>query len=356
MLTENEHATLSPNMGGYSRKSVVDPVLHDQLKNRVIEEQGRGRTLESMARVVGVSPNTLIQWLSNPDDLPIYGGILSGYPRIGTISGNLNNFFMELDSKGIDFKTTRPARVETSITSAIADGIMGARSMCIPRLIDAPPGVGKTEGINQYLSTILKAEGHKCPVLKIRLNGVSLTLKAVLSLIAGQAFGINGYDDKNDFTAEQAIEKTMEGRGGVLIVDEAQHLGDADTRNAIAIIDLLRGFTDSGIFGVVMFSNSEIYKHLSKGARRTQILSRMEAFRIEIFGLGKGHPGQIALLEEDVLAVMKSWGAKGAEVEEWCLRVARQPGALRNVTTGFLRALEETDEISIGGLKRYVKL
>lgn len=352
MLNQNDHVSLPDSGMLYKTQPTVDPVLHAQLKGRVIHEQRRGKSLEGFSRGLGVPLPLLVQWLDGPDAMPSYAGY-GAKSGVSKITDGLINYFAEIDRCGVNFKRREPDPVVTSVTSAIVDGVKGAALMCIPRLIDAPPGVGKTMGINQYVSQALKADGHKGPTLKIRLNGAVMTQKSILSLIAKQALGGDFFDERNELSVKESIEKAMEGRGGVLLVDEAQHLGDAGSRNAIHIVDLLRDFTDSGCFGVVMFSSGEVYSHLKKGGRRTQILSRMDAFRIEIKGLYKGRAGLVSLQEEDVFLVMRAWNAEGPGIDEWCLRVAQMPGALRNVTTGFLRAMEETGGISLGALKRY---
>lgn len=355
ILIEDENPATYSAGERYSHPPVVAPTLWEELKNRVIDENRRGKTLESFAKAFTFDVNDLKQWLTEPRGLPIYGGNGSK-PKATLITESLVSYFAALDAKGVTHKAYCPPSVETSVTTAIVDAIASARTMCVPRLIDAPPGVGKTEGINQYLSQVFKAEGHKCPVWKIRLDGLSLTHKAVLSLIRRQVLGSDGHDDRSEFTVAEVIDRSTEGRGGVLLIDEAQHLGDADTRNATTIINVLRRFTDTGHFGIVMFGNGEIYRHLSKGGRHTQILSRMDAFRVEIAGLNKGKPGQLALLEEDVLAVLHAWGVKGADIEKWCLRVAQLPGALRNVTNDFRVAMDRYEAINIATLKSVRKL
>lgn len=356
MLVEKENPAPQPHWEPYSKSPLIDPALWAELKSRVIDEQRRGKTLESFAATpFKFDVNDLKQWLTDPAGLPIYGG-RDIHPKHKLITDSLVQYFAAIDAKGVTHKAYCPASVETSVTAAIAQGIASARAMCVPRLIDAPPGVGKTEGINQYLSKVLKSEGHQCPVWKIRLDGLSLTNKSVLALILRQVLGADGRDDRSEFTVAELIDRATEGRGGVLLIDEAQHLGDASTKNATAIINVLRRFTDTGHFGIVMFGNGEIYRHLSKGGRHTQILSRMDAFRVEIAGLDKGKPGQVALLEEDVFAVLQAWGVKGADVEQWCLRLAQLPGALRNVTNAFRVAMDEFETINIAALKRVSKL
>lgn len=355
ILIEDEKPATYSAGESYNHPSVIAPALWEELRNRVINEQGKGKTLESFAKSFEFDVNDLKQWLTEPRGLPIYGGNASK-PKAVLIADVLVKYFAELDAKGVSHKAYCPPSVQTSVTAAIVDAIGSARAMCVPRLIDAPPGVGKTEGINQYLAQVFKSEGHKCPVWKIRLDGLSLTHKAVLSLIRRQVLGNDGHDDRSEFTVAEVIDRFTEGRGGVLLIDEAQHLGDADTKNATTILNVLRRFTDTGHFGIVMFGNGEIYRHLSKGGRHTQILSRMDAFRVEIAGLNMGKPGQVALLEEDVLAVLHAWGVKGADVEKWCLRVAQQPGALRNVTNDFRMAMDRYEAINIATLKRVRKL
>jgi hypothetical protein len=337
----------------YELPPAIDPARWESIRNRLIDEQERGQSLESFAKVAGVHVSSLGRWLSAPDAMPIYSGMTGqGKSTPQRIAQALEQYFSEIDERGLNLRDPCPYSVETSVTRTIFDGISRARAMCVPMLIDAPPGIGKTEGIKRYISRTRKAQGFNCPVWSIKLTEDRLTLKSVYTLIARQILGGDGYDEKNDFTVAQAIEAATEGRAGVLIIDEAQHLGDAEKRNGLLLINALRRFSDGGHFGIALFGNGEIYRHLKKGNRHTQILSRMDAFRLEVAGLGQGKNGQPALLESDVLAVMDAWHVKGDDLERWCLRAAQAPGSLRNVTNAFRLCLDQFEAINLSGLQR----
>lgn len=317
----------------------------ETIKNSVIDLLSKNHQLINIARATKTELRTLDGWLSEYDtDL-----IWSTVSKEG-IADRLECYLSESQAREQRRKKPETPHVETAVTRAVCLSIKSARSMCVPRLIDAPPGVGKTEGMEQYLANARKVEGFNCPVWKIRLDELCLTNKAILSLIAREVLGVDGYGERSENDLVRSIDSAVLGVNGVLLVDEAQYLGETSTRNGVAILNTLRRFTDKKLFAVVMFGNGEIYRQLRKG--RTQIFSRMDAFRVQIYGLNEAKQDRISLTAKDVIKVVNAWGISGPEIEEWFIRVARQPGALRNVDNDLNIAFEEHDERTLEVFKQ----
>ena len=141
----------------------------------------------------------------------------------------------------------------------------------------------------------------------------------------------------------------------MLAIDEGQHLADVLKRLGIPIINQLRSFVDDGLFGIVYFGNGEIYRRLGGGTGKnkgayTQILSRMQDFRVEFSGFDPTGKKAPCLTKKDVAAVAAAWGVTGAEEIAWCFKAVAQPGALRTMTNVFRQALSEYGEITITNL------
>ncbi|MDD5478743.1 AAA family ATPase [Rhodoferax sp.] len=309
----------------------------ETIKNGVVDLLAKNFQLANIAKAAKTEKQTLDRWLNTYEADAIF---MMDSPE--SIAARLEHYLSEVQARAQLRKKPDTPHVETGVTRYIIASINGARAMCIPRLIDAPPGVGKTEGMEQYLAAARKIEGFNCPVWKIRLDGLMLTNKAILSQIAREILGVGGYGERNENDLVRMIDDAVQGRSGVLLVDEAQYLGEAATRNGIAILNTLRRFTDKKLFAVVLFGNGEIYRTLRKG--HTQLLSRMDTFRVQIFGINEAKQGRTALTPQDVKKVVNAWGISGPEVEDWFVRVARQPGALRNVDNDLNRAFEEHEE------------
>lgn len=323
----------------------------EALRTRMADELSGGLGLSRFATEARVGKDYLERWLASPPGrLPSDRAMMGEKcPQI-LLAEALETSFAQLDEERHQQKR-KPGRVDTNVTRAVMEGIASARSLVETVLIDAQPGLGKTEGFREYIARARKSEGFDCPVWLVELDEYSLSHKAILGQIARQCAGGRRVDDKSEYSLSSAIQEATEGKGGVLIVDEAQHLGDATKITGIPIINGLRRLVDKGCFGVALIGNGEIYQRLSP-AKYAQLLSRMDAWRVDIAGLGKGKNGQPALTEDDVDAVMAAWGVSGAKERQYCIKAVKQPGALRTLTGLFRRSLERFSVIELGTLNQ----
>lgn len=347
----------------YSEPPPLDRGRWETIRNGVVDElvKGNGKTLKSFSGPAGIEVGRLEIWLRSPDSFSHIGRRLGEKSIAVVIAESLEKHLSDLNAAGKNSRDRCPVRLETSVTRAAISGIQTARSLCELVLIDAVPGLGKTEAINEYISRTTKAEGFGCPVWKIQFDESCISMKAVLSLIAREILGAGRFDEKSEFSMMQAIMEKARERGGVLLVDEGQHLADAQKKMGIPIINLLRSFPDRAILGIAYFGNGEIYRRLASGTGRdkgayTQIFSRVEEFRLEIFGLGKGGKGCPALSKADVLAVASVWGVSGVEAQAYCLKTAALPGALRTMANICRRALELYGGVDIDALNKVRRL
>lgn len=319
------------------------------ITDRLISAHARGLTLNRLSRATGIDAGWFDIFVTQPE--VVRGNskrIYSNQPtefeeRTAAIEAHLAEFETDFQKLG------EPSRIETTVTRSVCEGIAAARAMTSVVLIDAAPGLGKTEGFRYYIEKARLSEGFSCPVWPIELDEYSLSHKAILGQIAGQTIGRNRYDERTESAMSNAISDATEGRNGVLIVDEAQHLGDATRINGIAILNGLRRFVDRRCFGLVLIGNGEIYRRLSAG-KHAQLLSRME-HRIEIEGLSeKGKTGRgserFALQEADVREIASAWGVTDVKGITYSLEIARQAGAIRLLTSVYRRALRDYGEIN----------
>lgn len=328
------------------------------LRNRLIDELAKGgKSLESF------TPNEielgrLKIWLKSPNALPRFGRRVGEKSAAEMIAESLEQRFYELDQVGLNFRLRCPARVETTVTKALIEGAETARNLCEWVDFCAAPGLGKTEAKTEYIARMRKADGFFCPIWSIDLDETCISTKAILNLIAREVLGGGNFDEKSEFAMSQAIIEATYGKRGLLFVDEGQHLADILKKMGIPILNLLRRFVDRGCFGIVYLGNGEIYRRLSAGMGRdkgayTQLLSRMQDFRIEVGGYRSGRQAEgRALTKVDVLAVANAWGVSGVEESAYCLKIAEGPGALRAMTNVFRVALERYDALDIKSLNK----
>ena len=323
------------------------------LRDRTADEMARGMTLARLATETGVSRSRLEIWLERWSQFHNacnfdFSGQMGEKSGSLLIAEALEKRFAELDEER-DLIQVNPGRIETSVMHAVMEGIATARELSVTVLIDAAPGLGKTEGLREYVARSRKAEGFGCPVWTIELREYNLSNKAILAQIAGQC--VKGrVDGTTEFSMDQAICEAASGRGGVLIVDEGQILADAI--RGVSMLNGLRSFPDRNIFGNTIMGNGENYRRLASGGKYAQLRSRVESHRVQIAGLHAGKPGQPALTEDDVDAFMAAWGVSGVEARRVCMEVVKGVGALRSLAGLFQRSLRRFDAIDAGTLKR----
>ena len=330
-----------------------DQVRWKSLCDRVIDKLSTGLSLADLAQLTKIEEGRLRIWLSDATDFPSYGRRVGEKGAAEIIADASDAGLGTLEGEGINPALRCPIRVKTSVTERIFKGFHTARSLCELVEISAAPGVGKTEAKEWAIARLRKEEGVFCPVWSVTLDETCVNLKAILTLVARVVCSdIVGYDDRSEFSLSQSIIRAAEGKRGVLALDEGQHLADVMKKQGIPIINQLRSFVDRGLFGIIYFGNGEIYRRLKAGTGKnknayTQILSRMQDFRVEIAGFDPDGKKAPCLTKQDVAAIANAWGVTGAEEIAWCYQAAAQPGALRTMTNVFRRVLAEYDEITI---------
>lgn len=317
----------------------LDMMRWEQLKNRLADEISRGLSMVRIANETRLNAESIDAWAKDFDYFrePRRIGAESEAARIEVA---LETRFNELDQERSNEKNRNPARIETSVTREVMGAISMSRDMVEIVDISAPPGSGKSQGVAEYVARARKEEGFDCPVWLIELTEFSLSAKSVLRMIARACISAN-YDVHDESAIFQQIADKTLGKGGVLIVEEAQHLGDAKNINGIRIFNGLRRFVDTGCFGIVLIGNGELYRRLKNG-QHTQLLSRMASFRKEITGV----------TEEDIDNVMAAWGVSGKAERALCLKIAQGPGALRSLVQAFRRALRDYGAITLATLHK----
>jgi len=314
----------------------------EALKNRLADEISRGLSMARIANETRLNAESInawatdFSWFREPRRL-------GEESQASIIEAALAARFNELDQERANEKTRSPARIETSVTREVISAIAMSRDMVEIVDISAPPGSGKSVGVAEYVAKARKDEGFDCPVWPIELNEFSLSAKSVLRLIARACINPS-YDVHDEASIFKDVADKTQGKGGVLIVEEAQHLGDAKNINGIRIFNGLRRFVDAGCFGIVLIGNGELYRRLKSG-HHAQLLSRMASFRKEIAGV----------TDEDVDNVMAAWGVSGKAERALCVKIASGPGALRSLVQAFRRTLHEFGVINATTLNKVPK-
>lgn len=256
-------------------------------------------TQATAAREAGIAYTTFSAWLG------------------GTYAGNNEKVAADvqrwLSSRAARAQTAanlpaRPGFVATETAARIWPVLQYAQTSPDISVIVGAAGVGKTTALRQYQSV---TSNVWVATMTPSTAGVSTMLAEICIEM--------GLDVRAASQFARAVERRVRGTGGLLVIDEAQHL----TRPAL---EQLRSIHDRAEIGIVLAGNPAVLARL-EGDRKTdfaQLFSRV-GMRLR---LAKPRAG-------DVAAMLDAWDVTDPEQVALCRAIAAKPGALR----GMVKAL-----------------
>lgn len=267
------------------------------MENMDILERVRGlidageTTQARVAKEAGVSATTLSQVLS---------GTYAADPA--RVVERLAAWLSARDERRQAMLPPLPGFVPTPTASRILAALAYAQMAGDCAVIYGAAGVGKTMAIREYQAThpsvwvATMTPGHA---------GVTAALEEVAA-----AVGVKDCP-QSPARIHREVAARVAGTGGLLIVDEAQHL-------SVAALDALRSIHDAGGVGLALVGNDLVYTRMTGGSRA--------AYLDRLFSrIGKRLSIRRAQ-DADIEAVAR---AAGAEPWREVMEIGRQPGALR---------------------------
>jgi DNA transposition AAA+ family ATPase len=257
-----------------------------------------GITMTAVAKQAGVPYGTFSSWLG------------------GTYAGR-NDLLAE---KALTWLDSREARASTRISlpavpsfvaTASATAFLGvlnhAQHMPDLVVIAGGAGVGKTTACNAY-----KAQSPNVWIITAQpcYSTVRMLLEALTEAL----------EIAEKFSAQRissAIMRKLTGSGGLLIVDEAQHLSSQS-------LDQLRTIHDIAGIGVALVGNETVFTRfggLGHTPQYAQLFSRV-GVRLT----------RKAALRADIEKLLDVWKIEGKRERDLLTAIARKPGALRGMT------------------------
>lgn len=173
-------------------------------------------------------------------------------------------------------------------------------------VIIGAPGTGKSSAACEYTRT-------NPNVWKLVASPALDSIRSLLGTVA-QLLGV--YDTHSKYRIERGIMQKLQGSGGLLIVDEAQHLSSA-------MLDQMRSFHDQAGIGIALVGNEKVVSRLEGGQKTSeyaQLYSRV--------GMRLKRPKPKA---GDAEALLDAWGVADGTAREQLRAVSRLPGGLRNL-------------------------
>lgn len=258
---------------------------------------GPGRSTQSaLARQVGISATTLSQWLNDryPGDCDAVARSLAVWLR------------------NRQARAALPARVEvgwvdTTAWRSVDGALLFAQDAGAIALIYGGAGLGKTTAVRRYAAS-------NPNVWRFTATPATAGLMAVLEGVAS-ALDLRDIANRPSAHASEIVRR-MSGTGGLLVIDEAQHV-------SLQALEELRSIHDASGIGMALVGNESVYARLTGGSRRAdfaQLFSRV-ALRLRV-----KEP-----THDDTAAILAAWGVEGEKERDWAHRVATLPGGLRGL-------------------------
>ncbi|HFI2006450.1 TPA: AAA family ATPase [Escherichia coli] len=198
-----------------------------------------------------------------------------------------------------------PRFVETQTVKQIWTSMRFASLTESIAVVCGNPGVGKTEAAREYRRT-----NNNVWIITITPSCAS-----VLECLTELAFELGMNDaPRRKGPLSRALRRRLEGTQGLVIIDEADHLG-------AEVLEELRLLQESTRIGLVLMGNHRVYSNMT-GGNRTVEFARLFSRIAKRTAINKTK-------KADVKAIADAWQINGEKELELLQQIAQKPGALR---------------------------
>lgn len=190
------------------------------------------------------------------------------------------------------------------------------------------PGLGKT----------ITAEHYKACNSNVFVMTASPSTAGVIAMIHAvlRELGVTHPMYRAHEASMQVVKRVRDMAKPLLIVDEAQHLGEK-------ALEQLRSWHDHTGLGIALLGNAGLLQTLEGGSRS---ISRAQLFSRISFKLLRIHP-----LAADIEAMLDAWRITDEEISKLVHAIAMKPGGLRGATfaleLAYMIALSTREELSV---------
>ncbi|AXD31962.1 DNA transposition protein [Salmonella enterica] len=198
-----------------------------------------------------------------------------------------------------------PRFVETQTARQIWTSMRFASLTESIAVICGNPGVGKTEAAREYRRTNNN----------VWMITVTPSCASVLECLTELAFELGMNDaPRRKGPLSRALRRRLEGTQGLVIIDEADHLG-------AEVLEELRLLQESTRIGLVLMGNHRVYSNMT-GGNRTVEFARLFSRIAKRTAINKTK-------KADVKAIADAWQITSENERELLQQIAQKPGALR---------------------------
>lgn len=260
--------------------------------NDILREEDMTRT--SLSRESGIPYGTVTSWLNDT------------YAADGSNIAEKLQRWVEGRGRRNAIRATLPSNqfVLTPTAEAIHELLTYAKSAPDMVTVTGRPGTGKTSAVCEFTR-------RNPAVYKLVAEPSVNTVRTLLTALANM---LGCYSRGSQYGISRAIAGRLHGTGGLLIIDEAQHLSSE-------MLDQLRAFHDQSQVGIALVGNEAVVGRIDGGRRSAefaQLSSRV--------GMRMTRPRP---LKADILSLLDAWGVDVADVRAELYQAARRPGGLR---------------------------
>ncbi|MBO8104938.1 AAA family ATPase [Escherichia coli] len=198
-----------------------------------------------------------------------------------------------------------PRFVETQTVKQIWTSMRFASLTESIAVVCGNPGVGKTEAAREYRRTNNN----------VWMITITPSCASVLECLTELAFELGMNDaQRRKGPLSRALRRRLEGTQGLVIIDEADHLG-------AEVLEELRLLQESTRIGLVLMGNHRVYSNMT-GGNRTVEFARLFSRIAKRTAINKTK-------KADVKAIADAWQINGEKELELLQQIAQKPGALR---------------------------
>ena len=263
------------------------------------ELEASGLSQAAAARQIGISDAALSQWLGGK-----YAG--DGPAVAGKVAVWLRS---RRDRAGLADRLPEPPEwVETPTARRILAGLGYAQLAGDVAVVHGGAGLGKTCAAKRYAS-------RQPSVWTATMTAGTRALGPCLGAVAA-ACGL-GRSRRPLAQLEEGIRDRLARTGGLLVVDEAQHL-------TVRALDSLRGIHDATGTGLALLGGRPLYSRML-GGRSSEDLAQLHSRVGRLVSLGRPAVA-------DVDALLGAWNVDARRLCAAATEIASGPGALRALT------------------------
>lgn len=294
VINQGDYMSATQHQPAQQAAAAID--IRDRL--RAISEDDRSYPQSRIAREAGVSATTLSQWLGDT-----YKGDNS--KTATKLATWLTAYDDRLATGGLP---EGPAWVSTPSAEKVIAGLRYAQLANDIVVIYGGAGLGKSKAIERYAQT-------SPSVWSVELSPAHSGVLGCLEEIA-IAIGLRDYTRQAAFLHRSICNK-LRGTRGILVIDEAQHMG-------VQALDQVRAIHDATKVGLALVGNERVYTQMA-GSNRAAYLDRLYSRIGKRIHLKRS-------TDKDADELLKAWGIDDSKCRARIRDIASKPGALRVLT------------------------